>query len=141
VLLSSGDSFPHLIQKPRSQLGFVTYLLNRPRSLCLCACLYLTHTYMLIFTRRANVRHLSLLNFLLVFLCIFLCVFITGSCNDASIDKCRYSLVIYMHVCRRFPEIVKKNRKFHICEYVFSSVRDLCITRMDVRDNLYTSIR
>jgi hypothetical protein len=28
VLLSSGDSFPHLIQKPRSQLGFVTYLLN-----------------------------------------------------------------------------------------------------------------
>jgi hypothetical protein len=30
VLLSSGDSFPHLIQKPRSQLGFVTYLLNRP---------------------------------------------------------------------------------------------------------------
>jgi hypothetical protein len=32
VLLSSGDSFPHLIQKPRSQLGFVTYLLNRPRN-------------------------------------------------------------------------------------------------------------
>jgi hypothetical protein len=32
VLLSSGDSFPHLIQKPRSQLGFVTYLLNRPRT-------------------------------------------------------------------------------------------------------------
>jgi hypothetical protein len=30
-MLSSGDSFPHLIQKPRSQLGFVTYLLNRPR--------------------------------------------------------------------------------------------------------------
>jgi hypothetical protein len=28
VLLSSGDSFPHLIQKPSSQLGFVTYLLN-----------------------------------------------------------------------------------------------------------------
>jgi hypothetical protein len=28
VLLSSGDSFPHLIQKPRSQLGFVIYLLN-----------------------------------------------------------------------------------------------------------------
>jgi hypothetical protein len=28
VLLSSGDSFPHLIQKRRSQLGFVTYLLN-----------------------------------------------------------------------------------------------------------------
>jgi hypothetical protein len=28
VLLSSGDSFRHLIQKPRSQLGFVTYLLN-----------------------------------------------------------------------------------------------------------------
>jgi bacteriorhodopsin len=33
VLLSSGDSFPHLIQKPRSQLGFVTYLLNRPRNM------------------------------------------------------------------------------------------------------------
>jgi hypothetical protein len=33
VLLSSGDSFPHLIQKPRSQLGFVTYLLNRPRNI------------------------------------------------------------------------------------------------------------
>jgi hypothetical protein len=32
VLLSSGDSFPHLIQKPRSQLGFVTYLLNYLRS-------------------------------------------------------------------------------------------------------------
>jgi hypothetical protein len=28
MLLSSGDRFPHLIQKPRSQLGFVTYLLN-----------------------------------------------------------------------------------------------------------------
>jgi hypothetical protein len=27
------DSFPHLIQKPRSQLGFVTYLLNRPRNM------------------------------------------------------------------------------------------------------------
>jgi hypothetical protein len=37
VLLSSGDSFPHLIQKPRSQLGFVSYLLNRPRSLMLSA--------------------------------------------------------------------------------------------------------
>jgi hypothetical protein len=33
VLLSSGDSSPHLIQKPRSQLGCVTYLLNRPRTL------------------------------------------------------------------------------------------------------------
>jgi hypothetical protein len=32
VLLSSGDSFPHLIQKPRSQLGFVTYLLNYLRT-------------------------------------------------------------------------------------------------------------
>jgi len=31
VLLSSGDNFPHLIQKHRSQLGFVTYLLNYPR--------------------------------------------------------------------------------------------------------------
>ena len=31
-MLSSGDSFPHLIQKRRSQLGFVTYLLNYPRS-------------------------------------------------------------------------------------------------------------
>jgi hypothetical protein len=30
-LLSSGDSFPHLIQKSNSQLGFVTYLLNCPR--------------------------------------------------------------------------------------------------------------
>jgi hypothetical protein len=27
------DSFPHLIQKRRSQLGFVTYLLNYPRTL------------------------------------------------------------------------------------------------------------
>jgi len=33
VLLSSGDKFPHLIQKRRSQLGFVTYLLNYPRIL------------------------------------------------------------------------------------------------------------
>jgi hypothetical protein len=33
VLLSSGDSFPPLIQKRRSQLGFVTYLMNCPRSL------------------------------------------------------------------------------------------------------------
>jgi len=32
VLLSSGDNFPHLIKKRRSQLGFVTYLLNYPRS-------------------------------------------------------------------------------------------------------------
>jgi NADH:ubiquinone oxidoreductase subunit 2 (subunit N) len=32
MLLSSGDSFPHLIQKRRSQLGFVTYLLNCPRT-------------------------------------------------------------------------------------------------------------
>ena len=31
MLLSSGDNFPHLIQKRRSQLGFVTYLLNFPR--------------------------------------------------------------------------------------------------------------
>jgi len=31
VLLSSGDNFPHLIKKRRSQLGFVTYLLNYPR--------------------------------------------------------------------------------------------------------------
>jgi hypothetical protein len=31
ALLSSGDSFPHLIQKRRSQLGFITYLLNYPR--------------------------------------------------------------------------------------------------------------
>jgi hypothetical protein len=31
VLLSSGDSFPHLIQKRSSQLGFVTYLMNYPR--------------------------------------------------------------------------------------------------------------
>jgi len=31
VLLSSGDNFPHLIQKRRSQLGFVTYILNYPR--------------------------------------------------------------------------------------------------------------
>jgi hypothetical protein len=30
VLLSSGDSFPHLIQKRRSQLGIVIYLLNCP---------------------------------------------------------------------------------------------------------------
>jgi len=32
VLLSSSDNFPHLIQKRRSQLGFVTYLLNYPRN-------------------------------------------------------------------------------------------------------------
>jgi hypothetical protein len=32
MLLSSGDTFPHLIQKRRSQLGFVTYLLNCPRT-------------------------------------------------------------------------------------------------------------
>jgi hypothetical protein len=32
VLLSSGDSFPDLIQKRRSQLGSVTYLLNYPRT-------------------------------------------------------------------------------------------------------------
>jgi len=33
VLLSSGDNFPHLIQKRSSQLGFVTYLLNYPRNI------------------------------------------------------------------------------------------------------------
>jgi len=32
MLLSSSDNFPHLIQKRRSQLGFVTYLLNYPRN-------------------------------------------------------------------------------------------------------------
>jgi hypothetical protein len=32
MLLSSGDSFPHLIQKRSSQLGFVTYLLNYLRT-------------------------------------------------------------------------------------------------------------
>jgi hypothetical protein len=32
VLLSSGDSFPHLIQKRSSQLGFVTCLLKNPRT-------------------------------------------------------------------------------------------------------------
>jgi hypothetical protein len=31
-MLSSGDSFLHLIQKRGSQLGFVTYLLNYPRT-------------------------------------------------------------------------------------------------------------
>jgi hypothetical protein len=30
MLLSSGDSFPDLIQKRRTQLGFVTYILNYP---------------------------------------------------------------------------------------------------------------
>jgi hypothetical protein len=39
VLLSSGDSFPHLIQKRRSQLGFVTYLLNCPRNSTEAGCL------------------------------------------------------------------------------------------------------
>ena len=32
MLLPSGDNFPQLIQKRRSQLGFVTYLLNYPRT-------------------------------------------------------------------------------------------------------------
>jgi hypothetical protein len=32
MLLSSGDSFPHLIKKSMSKLGFVTYLLNYPRT-------------------------------------------------------------------------------------------------------------
>jgi hypothetical protein len=36
MLLSSGDSFPHLIQKRRLQLGFVTYLLNCPRIIVFC---------------------------------------------------------------------------------------------------------
>ena len=35
MLLSSGDNFPHLIQKRRSQLGFVTFLLNYPRIMSL----------------------------------------------------------------------------------------------------------
>jgi hypothetical protein len=33
VLLSSGEIFPHLIQKRSSQLGFVTYLLNYPHTI------------------------------------------------------------------------------------------------------------
>jgi hypothetical protein len=33
VLLSSGDSFLHLIQKRRWELGFVTHLLNYPRNM------------------------------------------------------------------------------------------------------------
>ena len=32
MLPMCGDSFPHLIQKRRLQLGFVTYLLNCPRT-------------------------------------------------------------------------------------------------------------
>jgi len=40
VLLSSGDNFPHLIQKRRSQLGFVTYLLNYPHTLIILAAFY-----------------------------------------------------------------------------------------------------
>jgi len=40
VLLSSGDNFPHLIKKRRSQLGFVTYLLNYPRISVRCATFY-----------------------------------------------------------------------------------------------------
>jgi hypothetical protein len=50
VLLSSGDSFPHLIQKHSSPLGFVTYLLNYPLTMnlwfitCLNSiCLSCTH--------------------------------------------------------------------------------------------------
>jgi hypothetical protein len=49
MLLSSCDIFPHLIQKRRSQLGFVTYLLNCPRIwlcrpcwLCCLCCKYET---------------------------------------------------------------------------------------------------
>jgi len=40
VLLYSGDNFPHLIQKRRSQLGFVTYLLNYPRIIFLQTALH-----------------------------------------------------------------------------------------------------
>jgi len=35
VLPTSTDSFPHLIQKRKSQLGFATYLLTYPRTLML----------------------------------------------------------------------------------------------------------
>ena len=37
MLLSSGDDFPHLIQKRGSQLVFVTYLLNYPRNFIRCS--------------------------------------------------------------------------------------------------------
>jgi len=75
-----------------------------------------------------------------LFFDVFICVFITGSCNDASIDKWCYSLVICVYVCRRFPEIVKSRCNFHICESVLSSVRELCIMRLRTVENTYTQV-
>jgi hypothetical protein len=82
VLLSSGYSFPHLIQKRRPQLVFVTYLLNCPRItvirlhsvtahthshkaraytyMCMCTCTYTcshTSTYIHIHVRVCTRKH------------------------------------------------------------------------------------
>lgn len=95
---------------------------------------------MLAFTLRGNVRHLSLLNFSVLFFDVFICIFIIGLCNDASIDQCRYSLVICVYVCRRFSEIVKSKCKFHICGSVLSSVRNLSLTRMGMVEITYTQL-
>jgi len=67
VLLSSGDSFPHLIQKRRSQLGFVTYLLNylriyifSPHDNVYVNCLTLLREILYINNLEADVIHISL---------------------------------------------------------------------------------
>lgn len=75
-----------------------------------------------------------------LFFDVLICIFITGSCNDASINQCRYSLVICVHVCRCFPENLKSNCKFHICGTILSSVRDLCLTRMRIVEIIYTQV-
>ena len=75
-----------------------------------------------------------------LFFDVFICVSITGLCNDASIDKCCYSLVICVYVFRRCPEIVKSRYNFHICESVLSSVRECCITRVRTVENTYTQV-
>jgi len=97
-------------------------------------------SHLLVLTRRGNVRHLSLLKSSVLFFDVCICVFIIGLCNDASIDQCRYSLVICIYVCRRFPEIVKSKFKFHVCGSVLSSVRDLSLTRMGMVEITYTQL-
>jgi len=101
-MLSSGDSFPHLIQKRRSQLGFLTYLLNYPRIMSFVLLYEVQESVMhdgqfmwkLLFTLTlaSTRRHLYSLAVLYCFVpCAELCV------REAQIFS--YADVAVIHVC------------------------------------------
>ena len=59
MLLSSGDNFPHLFQKRRSQLGFVTYLLNYPRTFKVQGSVHRKYSFDIFPTRRNITQFVS----------------------------------------------------------------------------------